>query len=102
MSSIRTLCEQIREQQAALRMKTPASLLPGLTGTQIRQAVRRLPFRLPQSVIELYKWSAGLRPEAGIGNEFFPGYGMDSLREMVEMYHLLSSESDRPRFQDGA
>jgi hypothetical protein len=56
---------------------------------------------LPRSVIELYKWSEGLQPSAGIGTDFFPGFGMDSLPEMIATYQELSNATDFPRFGDG-
>jgi hypothetical protein len=61
----------------------------------------KLPFKLPRSVIELYKWSEGQRPQTGVGNDFFPGYGMDALPEAIQLYTELTTETEFPRYRDG-
>ena len=48
-------------------------MLPGLSEKRISQLTAGLPFALPRSVVDLYKWSEGLRPRSGMGKEFFPG-----------------------------
>jgi hypothetical protein len=101
MSAIRDLCERIVKHATALGLKTEESMLPGLSEKKIRSLTAKLPFILPRSVIELYKWSAGQKSDCGIGCDFIPGYGMDSLPGMLEMYRLLSTASDYPRFRVG-
>lgn len=101
MSSIPSLCDEILKHLTALGRQTARSMLPGLTEPEIRHWTAHLPFVLPDSVVELYKWSAGLRPRSGVGNEFFPGFGMDSLPEMIGMYDELSGAPDFPRFHCG-
>ena len=99
MPQIQALCEKIFQHLSRLELQTPTDLLPGLTDEQIRIVAGGLPFVLPRSVIEFYEWSQG--PRAGVGVEFFPGYGLESLPYMVEMYHELSNAPDFPRFRVG-
>jgi hypothetical protein len=101
MSSIRELCTEIVRAQSKLGMPVAENLLPGLSERRILSLTKNLPFALPRSAVELYKWSAGMDPNAGIGDDFLPGYGMDSLTEMVAMYRGLSADSDYPRFAVG-
>jgi hypothetical protein len=99
MSQIRDLCNEIIKHLTRLGLDTERNLLPGLSERRIRELSAGLPFVLPRSVIDLYKWSEGVQPRAGIGNSFFPGYGMDAFTEMVAMYSELSSAPDFPRFR---
>jgi len=62
MSEIHSLCDDILKHLAALGMQTPKAMLPGLVEDNIRQMTAGLPLVLPDSVIELYKWSEGLQP----------------------------------------
>src|SRR5688572_8249231 len=91
MPKISTLCNWIVKNLTRFGIPTAENLLPGLSTERIRELTAPLPFVIPRSVVELYKWSEGLRPQSGVGNEFFPGFGMDSLPEMVEMYKALSN-----------
>lgn len=52
-------------------------------------------------MIDLYQWSEGLRPSAGLNNGFFPGYGMETLSEILDMYRELHNASVYPRFRVG-
>lgn len=99
MSIISDLGDGILSHLTALGRSTAASMLPGLDETEIRQACAAVALTLPRSAIELYQWSGGLRPGSGICTEFFPGYGMDSFWEMVEIYSELSNAPDYPRFR---
>jgi hypothetical protein len=101
MSNISSLCDEIMKRLTALGRMTASSMLPGLPETKIRQLTAGLPCMLPHSVIELYRWSEGLRPQSGIGNEFLPGFGMDSLPEMIGLYNELSNAPEFPRFRCG-
>jgi hypothetical protein len=101
MSNIPSLCDEILKHLTALGRKTANSLLPGLPESKIGPLTAGLPFVLPYSVVELYKWSEGLRPQSGVGNEFFPGFGMDSLSKMIEIYNELSHAPDFPCFRCG-
>jgi hypothetical protein len=101
MTQIRDLCGQIVKHLTRLGLQTEHNMLPGVTEEYIREIAVKLPFALPRSVIDLYQWSEGLRANAGVGNDFFPGYGMESLPDMVEMYRELSTAPDFPRFRVG-
>ena len=100
MTNIKTLCNEILAQLSSLGRAASSTMLPGLSETAIGQLTSGLPFSLPQPAIELYKWSEGANPLSTIGPEFFPGFGMDPLSEMVAMYCELSIASDFPRFQN--
>ncbi len=99
MSQIGDLCDQILKHLTRLGLHTERNMLPGLSEKKVRELTAGLPFVLPRSVIDLYGWSEGLQPRAGIRNDFLPGYGMEALPEMVEMYRELSPASDFPRFR---
>jgi hypothetical protein len=101
MSQIAQLGGEILKQLTVLGRKTADFMLPGLSEGQIRQKTAELPFRLPHSAVELYMWSEGLDPKAGLGTEFFPGYGMDSLTDMLGSYNTLSKAPEYPRFHAG-
>lgn len=99
MTQIGELCSQIVKHLTRLGLQTESNMLPGLSEKKFRELTAGLPFVFPRSVVDLYQWSEGLQPRSGIGNGFFPGYGMDSLPEMLEMYRELSTASDYPRFR---
>jgi hypothetical protein len=101
MSEIPKLCDKIMSQLTKLGLHTAENMLPGLTEDRIRQLTSSLPFQLPRTAIELYQWSEGLGPEAGEGTDFFPGYGMEPLSEMIATYNELSTADDYPRFRSG-
>ena len=101
MFVIRDLCDQIVKHLTKLGFQTERNMLPGVSEEKIGEVTAGLPFVLPRSVIDLYNWSEGLQSQAGIGNDFFPGYGMESLPEMVEMYRELRNAPDYPRFRVG-
>jgi cell wall assembly regulator SMI1 len=101
MSEIANLCNAIMSHLSKLGLHTPKNMLPGPTQDKISQLTAGLPFQLPQSAFELYQWSEGLRPKTGVGNDFIPGYAMNSLTEMISMYQELSQAADYPRFHSG-
>ena len=101
MSLIASLCRQIVAHLTRLGIPTAQDLLPGIPDDRIRELTQRLPFVLPQSVIDLYRWSEGVPVSHETCNTFFPGYGFDSFQYMVETYHELSTASDFPRFHCG-
>src|SRR5262249_12734439 len=96
-----TRCQAIVSHLTRLGLETERNMLPGLSEAAIHSLSAKLPFALPRSVIDLYKWSEGLRPRTGVGNGFFPGYRMSSLPEMIDTYVKLSSAEDFPRFRAG-
>lgn len=98
MPEVQDLCNKIVEQQRKLGMKTPDFLLPGMSIGAYESRVKSLPFHLPESAKEMYLWSEGLHPSRGVGTSFCPYYGFESLSVSVEMYLLLSSQQDFPRF----
>src|ERR1043166_3606040 len=101
MSQISHLCDEVMRERTRLGSQSAMQLLPGMTEEQTRELTAALPFSLPQSVIDLYKWSAGLPRQYGIDDEFFPGYCFNSLPEMLSLYLELSTASDYPRFRAG-
>lgn len=98
MSEVASLCTAILRQLDRLEWSTSKNMLPGLSKQRIQELTAGLPFKLPASLIELYEWSEGVSPESGEGNEFIPGYGIDTLSEMVETYRELSADDEYPRF----
>jgi hypothetical protein len=101
MATIASLCTGIVNHLARLGIPTADNLLPGASEEKIRELTAGLPFALPRSVVELYKWSEGVPVAHGTCNVFFPGFGMDSFQYMVETYHELSAAPDFPRFRCG-
>jgi hypothetical protein len=97
MSNISSLCDAIVTNLTRLGIPAAEDLLPGASEERIREFTAGLPFVLPRSVIELYKWSEG----STVGTELFPGFGMESLPLMIDMYNELSNASDFPRFRCG-
>jgi hypothetical protein len=104
VASIEALCDQIVSHLTKLGIQTANAMLPGLTEKAILSMTAELPFALPRSVIELYKWSAGNKPGAEVDADFYPipNFGMDPLSEVIETYKLLSVGQEYPRFHCGA
>src|SRR5262249_6071138 len=101
MATVASLCTGIVNHLARLGFPTADHLMPGASEEKIRALTGALPFALPGSVVELYRWSEGVPVAAGTCNVFFPGYGMDCFQYMVETYHELSNAPDFPCFRCG-
>lgn len=98
MSDIASLCNSIMAHLASFGRTTASSMLPGLSDKEIAKLVGNLPFSLPRSAVELYRWSGGLDPQSDMANEFFPGFEMSSLEEMVAFCTEVNASTDFPRF----
>ena len=97
MSKIVSLCDEILKNLTRLGIPTAGTMLSGLSEDKIRQCSAGLPFVLPDSVIALYQWSEGSR----VGGEFFPGFWMESLSDMIRIHDELSNHPDFRRFRCG-
>ena len=101
MSTIASLCRKIVENLTRLGIHTADDLLPGASEQRIQELSSELPFPLPRSLVDLYKWSEGVPVEYGKCSAFFPGYGFESFQYMIETYRDLSNASEFPRFRSG-
>ena len=90
-SQIESLCNEILTHLTALGRPVVSLLQPGLAESDIDCLVGGLPFVLPLSVVDMYKWRNGTRN--AVGMDFFPGYGFVPLSQAVEYYHALIGSS---------
>src|SRR4051794_26008983 len=101
MSNISDLCTQILKQLNSLGRLKSGAMLPGLSKEKILGLTSNFPFRLPESVVELYMWSEGQSPTYWDDSELFPGFGMESLPKMIAVFKELGHASEFPRFHSG-
>lgn len=88
MSKITTYLETIAEWHREHYPASAAALQPGLSDAQIDQRIQSLPFALPQSLREMYRWHNGQRDN----QPFFSHYTFFPLEEALEEY-LLARET---------
>lgn len=88
--SVTSILDNIRERMRAIGGERIARLRPGLPRETILSFDSRLPFRLPESVLELYSWRNG-----GVDRyaaEMLPGWFFISIEEAMSFYEMFREE----------
>jgi cell wall assembly regulator SMI1 len=95
VSNIIATLEEIAAQALKIGMDMKSSTNPGATSMQIKGVLDRLPFRLPEGVIDFYRWRNGVQ-QARLCDALFPNYVFPPLEACVEETLSFIALSDSP------
>lgn len=86
--TIAAMCDRILRHHATLGRDLGTVLLPGASAMEIATATKGLPFHLPRSAVELYRWRSGTkRGVAPFGKmDFLPGWHLDEIEKIAKQY----------------